>query len=116
MFYFLPKETNEMNSTTPDLHPPVATHAGAADSPIPPCALSLHQIVSNPLQPRRNFDDEAMEDLTESIRQYGVLQPIIVWKLAAGLYEIVAGERRFRAAKRAGLTTIPAIIRQFDER
>lgn len=104
-----------MISTTPDANQPTAGTNRQTAPPDISREMSLAQIVSNPLQPRRNFDDAAMEELTQAIRRLGVLQPIIVWKLAAGLYEIVAGERRFRAAKRAGLTTIPVIIQDFDE-
>lgn len=76
--------------------------------------LSLDELRPNPYQPRKNFKEEALDELTESIKVHGIFQPIIVKKSIKG-YEIVAGERRFRASKKAGLTTIPAIIRPFTD-
>lgn len=66
-------------------------------------------------QPRRFFDPTRMQQLTESIHQYGVLEPLIVRPVGESTYEIVAGERRYRAAERAGLETIPVIVRDVDE-
>lgn len=77
--------------------------------------IKLKDLRPNPYQPRKTFDDDALSDLKESIQQHGVLQPIIVRKSIKG-YDIVAGERRFRAAQQAGLTTIPAIVREFSEK
>jgi len=77
--------------------------------------IKIIDIEPNRNQPRRNFDMEAIEELSESIKVYGVIQPIIVNK-KDGYYEIVAGERRWRASKKAGLTEIPCIIRNDDER
>lgn len=77
--------------------------------------ISVDEIRSNPYQPRKNFEQEALEELAESIRQSGVLQPIIVRKSTAKGYELVAGERRHKASIIAGLTRIPAIIRELDE-
>ena len=76
--------------------------------------LPLDELRPNPYQPRKKFDDEALEELTLSIKEHGVFQPIIVKKTIKG-YDIVAGERRFRASKKAGLTTIPAIIKDFSD-
>lgn len=76
--------------------------------------LSLSEIRPNPYQPRKNFDSKSLQELADSIKENGVFQPIIVRKSVGG-YEIIAGERRFRASKLAGKTTIPAITRQFDE-
>lgn len=76
--------------------------------------LDITKITRNESQPRQNFDEEEIEQLAESIKQVGIIQPIIV-RINNGNYEIVAGERRYRAAKRAGLTTIPAIIRESDD-
>ena len=76
--------------------------------------LKLSLIEPNKEQPRKEFDPEQLEELAESIRQYGVLQPIMVQKKGE-LYEIIAGERRWRAAKIAGLKEIPVIIREFDK-
>ena len=73
--------------------------------------VELSSIVANPDQPRRNFNEEAMEELADSIREHGVISPITLRKNDDGTYMIIAGERRFRASKVAGLTTIPAYIR-----
>lgn len=77
--------------------------------------LKIIEVEPNRDQPRKKFDEEALEELAESIKRYGVIQPIIVTK-KENYYEIVAGERRWRASKKAGLTTIPAIVRESDER
>ncbi len=76
--------------------------------------LKLIEVEPNKNQPRMNFNDEKIEDLAESIKEYGVIQPIIVTK-KNDYYQIVAGERRWRAAKKAGLNEIPAIIRNYTE-
>ncbi len=76
--------------------------------------ISLEEIQANPYQPRKTFDDKALEELAESIKVHGVVQPIIVKKTIKGYY-IIAGERRTRASKLAGLKTIPAIVRDFDD-
>ena len=77
--------------------------------------IPVSEIRPNPYQPRQNFDQEALEELAESIKQNGVLQPIIVRKSSAKGYELVAGERRHRASILAGIDTIPAIIRELNE-
>lgn len=76
--------------------------------------LDINELRVNPYQPRKVFDDEALKELASSIKEHGVFQPIIVKKSIKG-YEIVAGERRFRASKLAGKATIPAIIRDFND-
>jgi ParB family chromosome partitioning protein len=73
--------------------------------------LPVGEINANNFQPRRHFDEETLASLTASVRELGVLQPILVRPLEAGGYELIAGERRWRAAKRAGLQTVPAIVR-----
>jgi ParB family chromosome partitioning protein len=78
--------------------------------------LPLELVGPNPRQPRRRFDEDALAELAESIRTRGVLQPIVVRSLASGHYELVAGERRLRAARIAELESIPAVVRQADER
>jgi ParB family chromosome partitioning protein len=78
--------------------------------------LAVTSIVPNPGQPRAQFDEESLSELTTSIRALGVLQPILVREVDADQYQLIAGERRWRAARRAGLTTIPAIIRRTDDR
>ncbi|MBA2439561.1 MAG: ParB/RepB/Spo0J family partition protein [Thermoleophilaceae bacterium] len=77
--------------------------------------LALDLIKPNPRQPRRDFDEEALLALSESIGSRGLLQPILVRPLAGGEFELVAGERRLRAAKLAGLESIPAVIRQAED-
>jgi len=77
--------------------------------------LEIGQVRPNPRQPRRAFDDEAIQRLSESVKADGVVQPIVVRDAGDG-YEIVAGERRWRAARLAGLRTIPAIVRSADDR
>ncbi|MCL2677461.1 MAG: ParB/RepB/Spo0J family partition protein [Clostridiales bacterium] len=74
--------------------------------------IPLAQIAVNPAQPRKSFDEEKLRELAESIAQHGVLQPILLRKAESGAYEIVAGERRFRAAALAGKEEIPCIIRE----
>jgi ParB family chromosome partitioning protein len=74
--------------------------------------IAIHEIVANPFQPRIHFDEEALFDLSNSIKELGIIQPITLRKLADHKYQIIAGERRFRASKLAGLTTIPAFIRE----
>ena len=76
--------------------------------------LTITEVEPNREQPRKNFNQESLEELSESIKEYGVIQPIVVSK-EDGYYAIVAGERRWRAAKLAGLAEIPAIIRESDE-
>src|SRR5699024_1981954 len=76
--------------------------------------LPISECRTNPYQPRKTFDADALEELQISIEEYGIIQPLIVRKSIKG-YEIVAGERRFRAAKMAGLTEVPAIVKDFDD-
>jgi len=77
--------------------------------------LPLSDLRPNPYQPRKSFDENSLQELANSIEQSGVFQPIIVRKSAVKGYELIAGERRFRASKLAGKETVPAIIREFDE-
>jgi ParB family transcriptional regulator, chromosome partitioning protein len=77
--------------------------------------IEVGKIMPNPKQPRYNFDEEALEDLANSIREYGIIQPLIATKKSDGLFELIAGERRLRAAKIVGLKTVPLIIRSYDE-
>ena len=77
--------------------------------------VPLADIKANPNQPRREFDVEAMEELAESIRQIGIIQPITLRKMDDGTYQIIAGERRWRASQMAGLETVPAYIRTADD-
>lgn len=77
--------------------------------------LSINDLEPNRAQPRQSFDDGAMTELADSIAQHGVLQPILVRPLLSGGYQIVAGERRWRASRMAGLTTVPAVIRDLTD-
>lgn len=78
-------------------------------------SLPIEDIKTNPFQPRKIFTKETLNELSESIREYGVLQPISVRKLPGGTYELIAGERRLRASKLADMKYIPAIIYEFDD-
>jgi len=73
--------------------------------------VAVDDVVPNPKQPRQVFDDEALEELSHSVREFGLLQPIVVRENGAGGYELIMGERRLRAARAAGLDTVPAIVR-----
>ena len=77
--------------------------------------IPLSQIHPNPNQPRREFDSEALQELADSIREIGIIQPITLRKMDDDTYEIIAGERRWRASQMAGLTSIPAYIRTADD-
>lgn len=78
--------------------------------------LAIADVAANPNQPRRQFTNEAMSELIASVRAHGVLQPILVRPVAGGRYEIIAGERRWRAAQAVGLHEIPAVVRALDDR
>lgn len=90
----------------PDIHP---QGEGSVTLPISQVEPGLNQ-------PRKRFDQDALADLTESIRLHGIIQPLTVRRLASGYYQIIAGERRWRAAKAAGLSEIPAVIIEADDR
>jgi ParB family chromosome partitioning protein len=77
--------------------------------------LAVEELKANPNQPRQHFDKQALEQLSESIKNYGVLQPLVVTPVKDGVYEIIAGERRWRASQLAGLKKIPAIVRTTKE-
>ena len=76
--------------------------------------ISIHQIMANVNQPRKSFNEEKIEELAESIKEHGIIQPIVVRKKNEG-YEIVAGERRWRAARKAGLSEVPCLIRELTD-
>lgn len=78
--------------------------------------LKISEIEPNKDQPRTDFDDKALSELAESIALHGVLQPLLVRPLVYGGYQIVAGERRYRASRMAGLTEVPVVIRELDDR
>ena len=101
---------------------PTAGHAQPKDAP--PvigsmagniCSLTISQIDNNPEQPRREFDPSLLEELAQSIRELGIIQPITVHKVRADKYQIISGERRFRAAQLAGLEEVPAYIREVND-
>ena len=78
--------------------------------------LPMEKVRPNKEQPRKQFNDESLEELAESIRLHGVIQPINVRRMASGYYEIISGERRWRAAREAGLDEIPAVVLEADDR
>jgi ParB family chromosome partitioning protein len=78
--------------------------------------IAVDQIHPNPKQPRRHFDDEAVSGLAESIRNQGLIQPVVVRPRLEGGYELIAGERRWRASREAGIATVPAVVRDADDR
>ena len=79
-------------------------------------SLPISQVQPGLNQPRKRFDEEALSDLTDSVRTYGVVQPLTVRRLSSGYYQIIAGERRWRAAKAAGLKEVPAVVIDADDR
>ena len=79
-------------------------------------SLPLQKIEPNPLQPRKLFDEEELQTLSESIAQHGIIQPLTVRKGQNGFYQIIAGERRWRAARMAGLRTVPVVVIDADDR
>lgn len=89
--------------------------ANVSSAPSNTNSISIERIRPNPKQPRRTFVEESLVDLVASIKQKGILQPIVVSPTEGGTYEIIAGERRFRAAQRAGLKEIPVVIRTGNE-
>ena len=100
----------------------IASTAGgdspSAPSDITPGAfrdVAVDSIVVNPNQPRVHFDTSAIEELSASIKAIGVLQPLLVREIGPGKYELIAGERRWRAAKMAGLTQVPVIVRDTSD-
>ena len=108
------------NPANPAAAPPAATAGGgpsqaeAATSNSPLRDLSVDQIAANPHQPRKKIDPAALAELAASIRTNGVIQPLIVIDRRDGTYELVAGERRLRAAKQAGLAHVPAVVRDVE--
>ena len=78
--------------------------------------LPIAEVESNSAQPRKYFDDAALAELAESIRLHGIIQPLTVRKLSSGYYQIIAGERRWRAARLAGLKEVPVVVMEADDR
>src|SRR5262245_49068056 len=88
-----------------------AVQVAAADGRVP-----IEFVSPNPKSPRRNFADAELTDLAQSIREHGIVQPVLVRRKPDGKYELIAGERRWRAAQRAGLNEIPVLVRDVDDR
>ena len=78
-------------------------------------SVDIRELRPNPYQPRRDFNEEKLSELAESIREHGIIQPLIVRKSSVRGYDIVAGERRFRAASMVGLETVPVVVRDFSD-
>jgi ParB family transcriptional regulator, chromosome partitioning protein len=112
----LPTANTQQQQQPPSPAPrPAAPAAQPATASDGPRGLPIDLVQRNPGQPRKHFDEGELNELSNSIRTHGVLQPILVRPIPGGKYEIVAGERRWRAAQRAGLHTIPAVIRELNE-
>jgi len=77
--------------------------------------IPLNEIITNPKQPRKEFDETKLEELSESIKNHGIIQPVTVRKIGKNKYELITGERRYRASKMAGLNQIPAFIREAND-
>ncbi len=80
-----------------------------------PTFININAVDVNPNQPRTDFEDDVLDELSESIKEFGIIQPLIVKRVDKDRYELIAGERRLRAATRAGLETVPVIVREADE-
>jgi ParB family chromosome partitioning protein len=94
----------------------IPTEAGSVQGDVPRLVdLPIDSIIPNQHQPRVHFDEETLAELAASIREIGVLQPVLVRPVGDAAYELVAGERRWRAARRAGLAVIPSIVRNTDD-
>ena len=86
------------------------------DPPSSASTLPINQVESCQTQPRKYFNEDKLEELAESIREHGIIQPLTVRKLSSGYYQIIAGERRWRAARMAGLSEVPVVIIEADDR
>jgi len=109
----LGKGLHSLLPARPQANAPAAAPAPPADGNV--TLVGIDKVKPNPNQPRREFEPGAMMELTQSIERDGIIQPIIVRRVASGDYEIIAGERRWRAAKTAGLTHVPVIPRTADD-
>jgi ParB family transcriptional regulator, chromosome partitioning protein len=111
----LGKGLHSLLPTRPTAPPaePIPAAAPTADGDVQ--RLPIEQVAPNPNQPRRDFDEAALLELSQSIEREGIIQPIIVRRTAPGAYQIIAGERRWRAAKLAGLEHVPVIVRDADD-
>ena len=95
--------------------PSVSTQAAVSKTPSDVSQMPVEKLIPNPGQPRKSFNEIELQELSESIKNYGVIQPIIAADTGDGTYIIIAGERRTRAAKLAGLDTVPVIIRDYTD-
>ena len=119
----IPTQAIEVETPADGSQPEQPPEGGTSDNGVPlsPVAgayfadLPIGQITPNPVQPRQVFDEEAMAELVHSIREVGLLQPVVVRRIGAESFELVMGERRWRAVQEAGLATIPAIVRETDD-
>ena len=91
------------------------TDSSTRPSKVGGAEISIHLVDTNPFQPRTMFEDESLDELSQSIKQLGVIQPITVREMETGRYQLITGERRLRAARLAGLQMIPAYIRTTDD-
>lgn len=101
-----------------DTAAPAAPGTASAAAELPASALRdvpTSSIQPNPNQPRVHFDEESLKDLANSIKEIGILQPLLVREVAPGSYQLIAGERRWRAAQRAKLTEVPVVVREIDQ-
>ncbi len=90
---------------------PTAPRSGAREERSEIVEIPLQALSANPYQPRRSFGDQALQELADSVKLKGIIQPVLVRRLGDGRYELIAGERRYRAARLAGLQKIPAVVR-----
>ncbi|NTW15735.1 MAG: ParB/RepB/Spo0J family partition protein [Candidatus Moranbacteria bacterium] len=110
--------------TAPAVSSSSAKSGSGAGAPMPataipsgaPLRVPVGNVVPNPHQPRLRFDEDKLRELADSIREHGVLQPLVVSPLPGGKYELIAGERRLQASKKAGIPDVPVIVRDADER
>ena len=98
-----------LGDTSPHSSAPAAEGSGVT-------VLPIAKVEAYRKQPRKQFDEASLQDLADSIRRHGILQPLTVRKLSSGYYQIIAGERRWRAARMAGLTEVPVLIIEADDR
>ena len=87
----------------------------SVDDNLSSSTLLINDITPNRDQPRKTFDETALEELADSIRQHGILQPLLVRPMVSGGYQLVAGERRWRAARLAGLSEVPVVIKELSD-
>ncbi len=103
-----------LNSMIPEKTEPVKTENKSEDDVSRETLIGINEIEPNKSQPRKKFDEDALHELSESIKQYGIIQPLVLQK-RENFYEIIAGERRWRAARIAGVKKVPAIIKNYSE-